>query len=339
MLAIAVNQQSCISITHPEKPQITSGEALIKTLGCGICGTDLLKINLRLLQKTTVLGHEIVGEIVALENSDCGFAMGDRIVVAHHVPCFECHFCKHENFSMCKTFKKTNLEPGGFSQFVKLSAAHLKHTAFKLPADMDWRDAIFTEPLACCVRNLDRLNLRSGDTVVVVGLGSIGLMMTALLKDRGCKVLGLDLVDERLKMAFSFGLTAGAQRINLDQLRLMTENRMADALVFTAGPASLLNQSLQWVRDGGSINLFSHLAGESTDINVAELYHRELQIVTTYSPSPDSLNKSFELIRTRNFDFKRMLTHFKPQDFSSAVDQLNQKTIYKALVEFNDQEC
>lgn len=337
MKVLQIDPDSQIHFKDLPKPQIGDDEALIRTLGCGVCGTDLLKINLKLLKKPTILGHEIVGEVCEIGSRVKNFKIGDRVVVAHHVPCLNCHFCRHESYSMCETFKKTNLDPGGFAEYVRLSKAHLEHTTFTVPETLPWREAIFTEPLACCVRNLHRLPMKKGDCVIVIGLGSIGLMMGTLLKRLECKTIGVEIDPERCKIAKEFGFENTFSKYDeglLKKIKDASENRMADGVILTAGPAKLLQESLSWIRNGGFINLFSHLSGEKSEIDTAELYHRELQIVTSYSSCPKSLKEAFQILTKENLNLRRMFQIYPYEKFSQAIADVNEHRTLKALIEF-----
>lgn len=338
MKAVVVHPDARTSIEDRPIPELAPGSVLVKTKGCGVCGTDLLKINLRLLNRPTVLGHEFVGTIAEVGAGVEGFEKGDLIVAAHHVPCFHCHYCRHGDVSMCKAFKTSNFVPGGFAEYVSLSAAHLRHAAFKIPATLPWQEALFTEPLACCVRNVNRLNLLPGDTVAVIGLGSIGLTMSALIKHRGVTVIGVDLDADRCQKARDFGVAqahCAADTGFTESLQSVTEGRGADGVIFTAGPANLLSQALSWIRNGGFLNLFSHLSGETSEIDTAELYHREIQIITTYSASPDSLKESFDLIASDALGLRRMLAGpYAPEAFDEAVADLNARKVLKAMIAF-----
>lgn len=338
MKTVVVSPDGKISVQNGTRPAIMEDEILARTLSCGLCGTDLLKINLGLLKKPTVLGHEWVGEICKAGKSVKNFAMGDRIVAAHHAPCFDCHYCRHDAHSMCETFKKTNFVPGGFADYIVLSGLHLKHVTFKIPKTMPLDEAIFTEPLACCLRSVNRLNLKNGDTVVIVGLGSIGLMMASLLKRLDCKMIGVDLDETRCEFAKQFGVTGTFTEFDTDffkQLAALTGNRMADGVIFTAGPATLLDKSLDWIRGGGFVNLFSHLSGEVGPIDTSKLYHREIQILTSYSSSPDTLKQAFEILKDEDLQLRRMFAPvYTPEKFAQAVDDVNARRIYKALIGF-----
>lgn len=338
MKSILAHPDSHLEITQMTTPTINDDEALLQTKACGVCGTDILKLNLRLLKTPTVLGHEYVGVIQKLGKNVKNFSVGDTIVAAHHVPCGECHFCRHNQFTMCEHFKKTNFVPGGFSEFIKLSGEHLNHTTFKIPKDMPWQEALFTEPLACTVRNVNRLPLLKNDVVIVMGLGSMGLMTTALLQHRGITVMGVDLDEARCNTARDFGATEVFTSTTTDfetHIKAFTENRGADGIIFTAGPATLLPQSLDWIRSGGFVNLFSHLSGELTPLDTANLYHRELQIITTYSASPDSLKEAFTLLASDALKLRRMLgPNYAPENFTEALDDINKRKVLKAVVVF-----
>ena len=168
--------------------------ALVKVLGCGLCGSDIVKFREKISPDGTVLGHEIVAEILDI-NSDTKFKKGDKIVTSHHIPCGECIYCKSGNVSMCEHFKKTNIKPGGFSELVYLSEEHLQNVAHLLPENLDEIEGAFYEPLGCCVRAVRRADLPKGSTVLVVGLGSIGILMAQALKSFGMNVIGCDLID------------------------------------------------------------------------------------------------------------------------------------------------
>lgn len=339
MKAVVAHPDARLAIADLPIPPFNEDEILCRTLGCAVCGTDILKLNLRLLTRPTVLGHEWVGEVLQTGASVDGFAPGDRIVAAHHVPCFDCHFCRHGAVSMCATFKRTNFVPGGFAEYVVLSGAHLKHATFKIPATMDWREALFTEPLACCVRNVNRLNLLPGDTVGIVGLGSIGLMTAALLASKGIRVIGADLDIDRRECALEYGVAQASDSTGdsfAKALQDASDGRGADGIIFTAGPAHLLEAGLSWIRDGGFLNLFSHLSGESARIDTATLYHRELRIIATYSASPDALKQSFNLLTTDALKLRRMLAPpYAPENLENAIGDVNARKILKALIAFS----
>ena len=181
--------------------------AIVKVSGCGLCGSDIVKFKHNLVANGTVLGHEIVGIIVDI-NTETSFKKGDKIVTSHHIPCGECNFCRHGNVSMCEHFKKTNIIPGGFSEYIFVSEEHLKNVAYIVPENLTDEEISFYEPLGCCIRAIKRCNLAPGDSALIVGLGSIGLLMGEGLKAMGYKVYGCDLLEERIELAKNLGINS-----------------------------------------------------------------------------------------------------------------------------------
>ena len=178
--------------------------AIVKISGCGLCGSDIVKLQHNSVPDGSVLGHEIVGKIVEI-NSDSEFEVGDDIVMGHHVPCFDCTFCYGENYSMCRKFKRTNIVPGGFAEYIFVSEDHLLNTVFRISTPVSDEDISFTEPLACCIRCIKRTNVEYNSNVLVVGLGSIGILMGQAARELGYKAYGIDLIKERGNLAKKFG--------------------------------------------------------------------------------------------------------------------------------------
>jgi len=165
-------------------PAIGSGELLVALRSCGLCGSDIYKIVHGTVAAPAVLGHEVVGTVVAVGPGVQRFAPGSRVVVAHHVPCGACHYCRHGNVSMCRAFREGNLDPGGFAAFIRVPARHVAEVTLPVPDSLADAEAAFTEPLASCLRAVKRSPLEAGEAAVVVGLGSIGLLFIQLLRLR-----------------------------------------------------------------------------------------------------------------------------------------------------------
>ncbi len=190
------------------RPTIGAGEVLLRVLGCGLCGSDIAKIVDPSTPAPLVLGHEVVGEIVTLGPGVTDCAIGDRVVAAHHVPCGDCHYCRRGSESMCHAFKASNLDPGGFAEYVRVPAPNVRHALFRVPRHVTDEAASFVEPLACCLRSVRRARVAPGDTVVVVGLGSIGCLFVQLLRRAGAVVVGCDPIAARAELARRLGAAA-----------------------------------------------------------------------------------------------------------------------------------
>ena len=261
-----------------------------------------------------VLGHEVVGDVVAVGAGVERFAPGDRLVVAHHVPCFACHYCRRGSVSMCRHFKRINLDPGGFAELVRVPAPNVEHAAFRLPPELSDEAASFTEPLACCLRAVKRTGLAPGDTALVVGLGSIGCLLVQLLTLAGASaVLGDDVRPERRALGRSVGTRVADDPADLDALvARVSDGRGVDCVVITAGGAAVLPAAAARVRDGGTLHYFAGGAGESLPLGLATLYHRELTIGSTYSSSPAELAEAFELLACGRVRVDGLISHRLP---------------------------
>lgn len=327
-----------IVIKDCDKPTLADKKgAIVKVSGCGLCGSDIVKCSQHLSKNGTVLGHEIVGEIVEL-NSSTDFKVGDRIVSSHHIPCFECEYCKHENYSMCTHFKKTNLIPGGFSEYVYLSEEHLKNVAYKIPKNITDEEISFYEPLGCCIRAIKRASLMKNDSVLVVGLGSIGLLMAQGLKAFGMKVFACDLIEDRIKIAKEHGIES-FNSLDIEKSKEFiyskTNNLGANAVFMTSGADKAIDLAFKTVRNGGEILIFA-----STPKNFGypnnEIYYRELKILGSYSPSPKDLEESFNLLKDKKVVMKNLTKTYELNDLQKAIDDTINNITFKAYIKIGD---
>jgi L-iditol 2-dehydrogenase len=330
-----------MTIADLPRPEAGPGELLVRVRACGICGTDLLKLYSPAVAKPIQLGHEVVGIVAAAGAGVVGWEAGQRLALAHHVPCYVCHYCRHGNYSMCAAFKASNIRPGGFSEYVLAPAAHVAQTALALPDSMPDERAVFVEPLACCVRALKRVALLPGDTALVVGAGAIGLLFLALLRSQPIQLAALDLRSDRLALARGWGaelaLDAAASGTP-GRLRSATGGRGADLAVLTVANAATFAQALGFVRDGGTILIFGARPGDApAAAELWELYRREITVLSSYSPSPADLHEALELLKQPDFALEQLVTH------QMSLEQINQgmqlaraQQAIKVLVRPND---
>lgn len=305
--------------------------AIIKVLGCGLCGSDIVKFREKIVQDGAVLGHEVVGIIDEI-NSDTKFKIGDKIVTSHHVPCGECVYCKHGNVSMCEHFKKTNIFPGGFSEKIFVSEEHLKNVAFLVPENITDEEISFYEPLGCCVRAIKRCNLIEGDKILIVGLGSIGLLMGEAIKAMGYKVYGCDLIENRIKLACDMGIEA-YNSLDLDNFNNIIQEKSGgiDAVFMTSGADKALDVALRVVRKGGKILVFSSTPKNSGYPN-NEIYYKELSVLGSYSPSPKDLEDSFNLIVSKKVNVKGLSSVYSLDNIQQAFEDTISNKIFKAYI-------
>jgi L-iditol 2-dehydrogenase len=337
--AVIYHSYDDIRIENRSIPTIMENELLVQVHGCGLCGSDIIKITQH-AQPPVVLGHELTGTIVERGKAVSNFEVGQRVIVAHHVPCGECHYCRHQNYSMCASFKVSNVDPCGFAEYIRVPAQHVQQTTLPLPATLSPEEGSFVEPLACCVRAVRRIPLLEGDSVVVMGLGSIGLLMIQAVKALGAgdggevRAYGVDLLPERRQLARDFGAddvflaTADEQGL-YSALASYTEGRGADAVIITAPGIGPFKQALASVRDGGTINIFAAHTG-AVPISLETIYQREISVISSYSSSPQELRIALELLAGRKVRVDGLISHQLPlARFSEGVTLMRERAALK----------
>ena len=300
--------------------------ALVKVLGCGLCGSDIVKLKHHLAKDGTVLGHEIVAKVVEI-NSDTQFKKDDVIVTSHHIPCGKCEYCKNGNVSMCRHFKQTNLQPGGFSEYVFVSEEHLQNVAHLKPENLTNIEASFYEPLGCCVRAIKRAYLNENSTALVIGLGSIGIIMAQALRAFGMNVIGCDLISSRVELLKNLGIEAFC-------VNEMCESIKADCVFMTSGSDKAIETALKYVRDGGKILVFSSTPNNFGYAN-NEIYYRELTVLGSYSPAPTDLKDSLELLKNKDLKVDGLSTIYPLDNIQKAIEDTLNNKIMKAYIKID----
>jgi L-iditol 2-dehydrogenase len=337
--AIIYHQHDDIRLEEVPIPAIGPGELLARVVGCGLCGSDLLKIQQRAAPPVK-LGHELTGVVVECGAGVESFAPGRRVVVAHHAPCGACHYCRHGSVSMCAAFKSSNLDPCGFAEYVRVPRTHVEQVTLALPDALSDEAGSFTEPLACVVRAVRRSALRPGDLAVVVGLGTIGLLMAQAFRAADVKVLGLDTLPERLAFAAEYGVSAvsATEPDLLERVRAFSEGRGADLVMLTVGGEAPFRQALDFVRAGGKVHLFAATPGALAQIDLDALYHRELTVQTTYSSSPEDLRAALDLLTLGRVRVEGLYSHRLPLErFAEGVALFASRRARKVYFEIADQ--
>lgn len=327
-MKIAVINKGKIIVKETSDLELNGREgAVVRVLGCGLCGSDIVKFVHKISKDGTVLGHEIVAEIVEIK-SKTNFKVGDVIITSHHIPCGECVYCRNGNVSMCEHFKSTNIVPGGFSEYVYLTEEHLQNVAHLKPENLSEDEASFYEPLGCCVRAIKRANLRGNSTALVIGLGSIGILMAQALKAFGMDVIGCDLIPDRVRRLRDLGISA----LNVKE---MDPNFEADGVFMTSGSDKAINTALKYVRNGGKILVFSSTPNNWGYAN-NEIYYRELTVLGSYSPAPIDLQDSLNLLRSGQVKVKDLSTVYKLDDIQQAFDDTMNNRIMKAYIKIKE---
>ena len=292
-------------------PKIGPGEILVRIEASGLCGSDGMEWY-RLHKAPLVLGHEVAGEVVEVGKDVTSFKTGDRVSVAHHVPCNTCHYCLNGHYGACKTLQSTNFDPGGFCEFVRVPSINVDRGVFRLPDEVSYEDATFAEPLACVVRGQRLARLRPGNSVFVVGCGISGQLHVQTARTMGAgRIIVMDTIDFRLNMAQKFGADATilADQDIPERLRELNDGRLADLVIVCRG--KWIPQALRSVESGGTALFF---AGAREDdmipIPVNDLFWRtEITLTSSYAGPPADTVAAIDLIRSRRVPVNDMITH------------------------------
>jgi L-iditol 2-dehydrogenase len=294
-------------------PEIGPGELLVRVIASGICGSDVMEWY-RLDRAPLVLGHEIAGEVVAAGEGVERYRAGDRITVAHHVPCNTCHYCLSGNHTSCDTLRRTNFDPGGFAEYVRLPALNVDRGVFPLPDEVSFEDATFVEPMACVLRGQRRANLQPGQTVLVIGSGISGLLHIKLARALGAgRIVATDINRYRLEAAERFGadIAINADEYTPDGLLEVNKGLLADLVIVCTGAVPAVNQALSSVERGGTVLFFAPTApGVTIPVSINNLFwRRDITLTTSYAGSPADYAAALRLIRARRVLVHEMITH------------------------------
>lgn len=339
MKAAIYNKNLMVEIVDLPKPQIQDNKgAIINILGCGLCGSDIVKYQRNLIEEGTVLGHEVVGIIEEIGcKSQTDLKVGDKVAVAHHVPCYKCRYCEQKSYSMCKQFKKSYFVPGGFADYMYISDAHLTNNTVKVPESLSNLEATAMEPIGCVLRALDIAKLGPDQNVLVIGLGYIGLLFVQALKAKNYKVLGCDLIDERIELAKKFGADLAFKSDDLIIARSQINNFIdfegVDVVVLASGSTASVKLALQSVRDGGKILVFASIPDDKFGFFNNEIYYRELTVCGGYSSSPEFLPEAINLLSCGKIKVSELYKVMKIEDLKLAVDETLSHSAMKVYFE------
>jgi L-iditol 2-dehydrogenase len=321
--AVRVEESGRIAVVDAPEPSIGPGEALLRTLASGICGSDLLDWYVR-RKAGSILGHEVAGELVAVGEGVTAFRAGDRVVPHHHAPCLACADCAAGRFVHCAEWRSSRLDPGGMAELVRVPAGNLARDTQRVPDGVTDEEASFTEPLATVVKAFRRARLGSGQSVLVVGLGPAGQLALRLARARGAATaIGADRVASRLSAARASG---ASDAIDVDREGLSAGARRPNGghgfdLVFVGpGKAEVIREAAEAVAPGGTLLLFTMAPpGESWPAPLHDLYFREITVVPSYSCGPDDTREALALIESRRVPVADLVSHrFALQDAPEA---------------------
>ncbi|MGA7475247.1 MAG: zinc-dependent dehydrogenase [Candidatus Sulfotelmatobacter sp.] len=330
MLAAVYRGVNDVRLETVPVPQIGAGELLLRVHTCGVCGTDLKKIATGSHSAPRIFGHETSGVVAAVGAGVRQFAPGNRVVVFHHIPCRQCYYCLHQTFAQCATYKKVGctagFEPsgGGFAEYVRVMDWIVEQGTVRMPDGVSFEQACFVEPVNTCMKGIQALRLQPGETVLTIGQGPIGIILSVLARRAGASVITSDLYPERLKIAKSLGLqnTVDASKHDVvSTIREQTEGRGADAVILAVGSNGLIRPAMDAARPGGRVLLFAQTQRGEVVVDPAAICVDEKALVGSYSAAVDLQDDSVRFVMSREMDLERLISHrFPLQDSARALE-------------------
>src|SRR5579884_4265497 len=299
-------------------PKIGPGEMLVRVETCGICHTDLKKIEYDLLPAPRIYGHETAGVVAAVSENVTSFSPGDRVVAFHHIPCKNCFYCEHKLYAQCPVYKKVGItagfEPagGGFAQYVRVMDWIVERGVERIPDGVSFDQACWVEPVNTCLKAVELLGLQPEDVAAVLGQGPIGLIFTLLARRTGATVLATDTLNQRRTLADRFGASAFDPREPQfeEAIRAATDGRGADAVIVATNAKGLVDQALKISRPGARILLFAQTSKtERIDISGADICVGERTLLGSYSADIDLQAESARLVFSGELPLEQLISH------------------------------
>lgn len=319
MRAAVYRGPSLISVENVPVPEISDGELLVRVHTCGVCGTDLKKIEYGLVKPPRIFGHEFAGTVVETGRGVTRFKAGDRVAAHHHIPCRNCFYCRKKLFSQCESYLRTGttagFEPagGGFAEYVRIMDWIVEEGTVLIPEDVSFEEASFLEPLNTCLKALETAGLEPGEIVVVYGQGPVGLLMMQSAAYEGGKVIGLDLMESRLEISRELGaeLALNPEEDNVEAaVSRITEGRGADLAIVAAANPRAIEDAQRIIRRGGRVLLFAQtVAGEMVPVDASRICVEEKKLIGSYSASIELQEKAAHMIFERKINVARLISH------------------------------
>lgn len=326
------------------KPE--EGELIVKVKSSGICSSDVKMAKrghpiLDLYGLPFIGGHEFSGEVIELGKNVGDARIGDRVVVSWITPCLECYYCKLGLFQFCLEAKDTLIQPAGFSEKVKVPKKLQKTRIFKFSDRITYEQAAMTEPVACALNGINNAGVKIADTVVILGMGFMGLLLLQLAKLAGAaNIIAVDAVKKRLNIAKELGANYVINFKEEDtekSVMHLTENFGADVVIEAVGHISAYRQAVMLGRKGSTVLYFGGLpSGLMFNIDPNIIHYKQLTVKGSYSYTTNTFKNALKLIETGRIEVSKLITdRYKLDDLKEAVERSSESDSIKVMLNFD----
>jgi L-iditol 2-dehydrogenase len=339
MKALKLLSDKTISLVEIDEPIIKDKEILINLGSCGICGSDIRNVFADSCKPTSKLGHEITGTIVKVGKSFNGKKYeGKRVFVNHHAPCNGCHYCIHGNKTMCEKFTD-NIFPCGISEKIILSEWIVNNQSiFELPDSISFEEGSMIEPLACCIRGWKKISFVKGDSVLIFGIGPIGILHAMLAKIYGASTIYcIDINQNRVDFCkkMNLGICINGRISEIESLFDLNDRFSPDLIIIATSDMSVLNKSVDLIRKGGTILIFGEPEKEiKVNVDINKIYSKEVRIKTTYAATNEEIHEALLMITNMDIDVNKIITHrYSLSESKDAFKKVHdRKDVIKAII-------
>jgi L-iditol 2-dehydrogenase len=307
-----------IRLEDAPRPRVGRDDILVRTRACGICTGDIMAWYMRRKAGNdgVVIGHEPVGLVEETGAAVTDFKPGDRVFPHHHAPCFACPACRRGEYVQCPTWRSARLDPGGMAEYFLVGAINQRDT-LQLPDSLQDADAVLVEPAATVVKSLRRSGLKPGESVLVLGLGVMGMMHVKIARHMGAGlVIGADLLELRARRAEQLGADLGlvVSGGNLaEQVREATSGAMADVVIVGPGTIQALTAGIAAAARGATVVQFTATPpDDQLMVRPHDLYFNEVRLVPSYSAGPDDTRSALGLVEGGVINARELVTHRFP---------------------------
>ncbi len=322
MKAAVYRGKSQVVVEEIARPEIGPGEILVRVESCGICHTDLKKIEYDLLTPPRIYGHETAGVVAAIGDGVTKFAVGDRVVAFHHIPCGTCFYCARRLYAQCPGYKRVGITAGfeaaggGFAQYVRVMDWIVERGVEKIPDGVSFDAASFVEPVNTCVKGVALAAPRPDELAIVMGQGPIGLIFTMILKAKGIRTLVTDMMPGRRAMGERFGAEKALDPRADDvaaEAAARTEGRGADVVFVAVSAPGVVAEAVRATRPGAKIILFAQTSDkERIELSGKDICMGERVLLGSYSADVDLQRESADLVFSGAIPVEELVTHRIP---------------------------